>query len=1073
MFTHLNTHSTYSKLQGAASPREILTLAQNYQMPCLALTEVNGIWGFIRFVQSAKEYGILPICGVNLITDTDDIILLTENQIGYENLCRVISLVHDNAHQSLTDLLSSRCSGLFILAHRETALDTLSQFIPDTHLFVELRPGMEELTARRMSQKFNLEMVVTGDVYFLNQEDQPVHRILRAIDHNSTLSQLPPETVKGEQHYFRSEREMIQLFPNSLDAIDNSHYLAERCKTDWSFVNTVFPGMSLKDQHQANEKLRKLVYAGAEKRYGEMRIKSEKLKVKNWLPNQASQAIRNGDIPKVSSQQLSAHPINKVKNRIEYELSLITQKGFAPYFLVVQDIVKQTKSTIGRGSGAASIVSYCLFITQVDPICYNLQFERFIHPERVDMPDIDVDFPWDERDDILEFIFQKYGIERTAMVSNQVCLKPRSAVRETAKVYGLSNEEILAVTKRIGWYVKRSDLLQWVKTDSRFKNVDMDETLETVLKYSGKIIGAFHMSSVHPGGIILVPDEIRKYVPVLTAPKGVQIVEWEKDQVEDSGLLKIDILGNRSLAVVRDTLKQIGLYRNQYMDYHQIQPIGDNKTEALMKSGRTMGIFYIESPATRQLLAKAGVVDFEHVVIYSSIIRPAANRYTNLMLERIHGKPWELLHPDLEFLRESYGIMVYEEQVSTTARVIGGFGYAESDYIRKVISRPALEHLIPKWKQKFVNGALKRGYTQKLADALWGMIQSFSGYSFCKPHSASYAMLSFTCAYLKAHYPAEFLASVISNQGGFYSTYAYLSEARRFGITILLPDINLSNREYKGRKNKIRMGLMAIRNLQQKILVTILEERKVGNFQSLDDFLQRVNPDMSDGIALTNAGCFRDLEPNLTHREIAYRVALYCMEESRSETGMLDAPDNTTAIPPSLTNGDLSHQELIQLERESFGFPISEHPLNKYQPLLQGKIIKAEDIPRFVNQTVRLAGVLITRKVTSTRQKEPMEFVTFEDETDIYEGVMFPEAFKQYGDLLNWETLFILRGKIEEAFGVFTVTIENLSSLQKLSGSTRQRSDNIKKIKQGKKSLNQLFTSPGNSLQLRNTGIAK
>ena len=970
-------------MRGTASLQELLARAKAYGQKYLALTEVNGLWGFIRFVQFAKEADIKPIAGTNILTASYDIILLAENQYGYENMCRIISAVHDDDRCSVVDLLKQWKAGLFVLAHQEAVLEKLSQFIPETHLFVELRPGVTERCAWRLSRIFNLEIVATGDVYFLNPNDQKTHRILRAIDKNETLSQLTPDDYKDKRHYFRSEKEMIKLFPNSLAAINNSRYLAERCKTDWTYVNTIFPGMSLKQTHKANRKLRKLVTEGAKVRYGEI---SE-----------------------------------SIKKRIDYELSLITQKGYAPYFLVVWDIVKQTKATIGRGSGAASIVSYCLFITQVDPIRYNLMFERFIHPERVDMPDIDVDFPWDERDDILDYIFKRYGNERTAMVSSQVFMQPRSSIREVSKVYGLSNEEIKAVTKRIGYLARRTQLLDWIKTDPRFKNLDLDDTLLEIIQQSEKIIGVFRVSSVHPGGVVIVPDEIRKYAPVLMAPKGVQIVEWEKDQVEDSGLLKIDILGNRSLAVVRDTLRQLGLYRSEYMDYHRIQPIGDPKTEALMKAGRTMGVFYIESPATRQLLQKAGKVDFEHVVIYSSIIRPAANRFINIMLERIHGKSWKLLHPDLKCLKESYGIMVYEEQVSMVAREIAGFGYAESDYVRKVISRPALAHLVPVWKNKFVSGAVSRGYSQQLAETLWSMIESFSGYSFCKPHSASYAMLSFTCAYLKAHYPAEFLAAVISNQGGYYSAYAYLSEARRFGIKILSPNVNTSWREYRGRKDRIRMGFMAIKKLQDKAIDAILAERKAGDFQSLNDFLVRVDIDLADAMALTNAGCFAELEPEMNHKEIAFKVAGFYLQDGAGEP---------VRIPYS--REPLTREERITLEIESFGLPISEHPLERYFPVLGDKVRKAKDIPQYVGQTINLAGVYITRKVTSTKKREPMEFVTFEDETDIFECVMFPDVYKEFGDLLNWESLFVMRGKVEVAFGVYTLTVEKLGSLRRI-----------------------------------------
>ena len=975
-------------MRGTIPLMKLITRAKDLHMSHMALTEVNGLWGFIRFVQLAKEQGIKPIAGTNLVTAMDDIILLVENQTGYENMCRIISRVHNDPAVSISNLLRPLYSGLFILAHQNNVLQSLATFIPNSHLFVELRPNITEAEARILANTYQLEIIASGDVYFMSKEDYHTHRILRAIDRNTTLSQLPPDNTKDQRHFFRSEKEMIDLFPSSMAAINNSQYLAERCKTDWTYSNTIFPNLSLKNTHRANKTLRSLVTTGAQERYGNI----------------------NGSL----------------KKRINYELSLIIQKGFAPYFLIVRDIVQQTKSTIGRGSGAASVVSYCLYITQVDPLRYNLKFERFIHPERINMPDIDIDFPWDERDKILDYIFNKYGTERSAMVSSQVFMQPRSSIREVSKVYGLAEEEIKAITKRIGYYSRRSELVKWVQNDRRFKNLNLDDTLMEILKHSEKVMGAFRLSSVHPGGVIIVPDEIRKYVPVLTAPKGVQIVEWEKDQVEDSGLLKIDILGNRSLAVVRDTLKQVGLYRNKYMDYHKIQPVDDLKTAELMKAGRTMGVFYIESPATRQLLTKAGKVDFEHVVIYSSIIRPAANRYTNLMLNRIHGQPWKILHQDLECLRESYGIMVYEEQVSTVARKIAGFSYAESDYLRKVISKPALEHVIPRWKRKFISGAVNRGYTTKLAQTLWEMIQSFSGYSFCKPHSASYAMLSFTCAYLKAHFPAEFLAAVITNQGGFYNPYAYLSEARRFGIRIMPPHINRSFREYRGRKDRIRMGFMAICNLQAKAINTILNERKSGDFASLADFLARVDIDLSDAMALTNAGCFAELEPEITHKDIAFRTAHFYLQNENREP----------LTVPTLT-GNLSRQEKRKLEIDTFGFPISEHPLLNYLPYLGTHIKKAKDIHLYKGKTIALVGIAITRKITATRNRQPMEFVTFEDETDLYECVMFPEAYETFGDLLNWETLFLIQGKVEETYSVYTVTIEKLISLTQM----------IKKIK--------------------------
>lgn len=985
MFVHLNLHSVFSKMSGTATQRELLARAAELGMKQLPLTEVNGLWGFPDFTKAARENGIKPIAGTNLITEKDEAILLATSQKGYSNICHILSARHKEPESDILSLAQNHTQDIFFLSPRKNTLISLLNTVPKSHLFVELRPGMEEASAHSIARQFKLEMVVTGDVYFIRPYDVKTHRVLRAIDKNLTLSQLKKEDFKNSDHYIRTEEEMVHLFPNSLQAINNSFFIAEQCHTDWQF-RTVFPSVN-----EASHKLRKLVYTGAKRRYAEI--------------------------------------TPAVKKRIEYEFSIIIPKGFAPYFLVIADIVEQTNATIGRGSGAASIISYCLSITQVDPIKYNLQFERFIHPERVDMPDIDIDFPWDERDDIFEYAFNKYGLEHTAMVSNQVFMKPRSSIREVSKVYGLSNEEIKSVTKRIGYFTKRRDLLQYIQEDKRFENVDLNETLRDILIQSEKVMGAFQMSSVHSGGLIITPDDIRNYVPVLKAPKGVQIVEWEKDQVEDSGLQKIDILGNRSLAVVRDTLKMVRQYRSgeidaRYTDYHSIPSVGDAKTRYVMENGLTMGVFYIESPATRLLLKKAKVVDFEHVVIYSSIIRPAANRFINIMIERIHGAEWKMIHPDLECLNESYGIMVYEEQLSMVAREVAGFGYADSDFLRKVISRPKLRNEVPAWKKKFIDGAIERGHTEEMAQSLWEMIQSFSGYSFCKPHSASYAMLSFTCAYLKAHFPAEFLAAVISNQGGYYSAYAYMSEAKRWGMRILKPDINLSNNSWKGRKNKIRMGFMAINNLQGKAVENILQARgQGGNFSSLADFIMRTTIDFSDAVALTNAGCFNSLLPEATHQEIAYKVA-YAYSPG----------EKTWPIP----NGNFfkgrvaSIAEKRQLEVRSFGFPVSEHPLEGYRTAIMQKvhaIQKAKDIPAYNGKIITLAGVHITRKMAVTKNKEPMTFVTFEDETDIYECVMFPRVFAQFADLLNWEKVFLITGRVEESFGVLTISVSRLLSL--------------------------------------------
>ena len=995
MFVHLNIHSIYSKMRSTLTLEELIILNKSQQT--LALTDINTVRGFINFVQFAQSNNMAPIAGVNLITNVDEIIILVENDIGYENMCSIITNYYANPNCSAVEFLKENSKGLFVITYQESLLRYLKYIIPDDRLFIELRPGIQESSARKLSKKYKLEIIATGDVYFSKPLDHIYHKTLRAIDCNSTLSNLNSNNYKSTEHWFRKEVDMIDLFPSSLDAINNSHYLAKRCKVEWSFINTIFPGLSLKDTFQANKKLREYTYQGAKKRY-----------------------------QKINSQ---------LKSRIDYELNLITQKGFGPYFLIVKDIVLQTKSTIGRGSAAASVVSYCLFITQVDPIKYNLSFDRFIHPERMSMPDIDIDFPWDERDDIINYVFRKYGDKRTAMVSNQVFLKPRSAIREVGKVHGLPNEQINSITKRIRFFNFNKKLKTKIRNDSGLNNIDLDEKLKEVLRHSKKILGVFRYSSVHPGGVVIVPDKLSKYVPILNAPKGVQIVEWEKDQVEDSGLLKIDILGNRSLAVVRDTIKQINLTSSsndrQYINYHKIQPIEDEKTREIMRAGKTIGVFYIESPSIRQLMAKAGIVNFEHIIIFSSIIRPAANRFTSLMLDRIHGAPWNLIHKDLSFLSETYGIIVYEEQVSMVLMVMTGVGFEEAKTIRKIISRDIDKNKIDNCKNLFLKKSMKRGYEIDVINEVWGMISSFKGFSFCKPHSASYAMLAFTCAYLKTHFTAEFLASVISNQGGYYSSYAYMSEAKRFGIKIKMPDINNSKYEWVGKNSQIQMGFMSIRRIKKKTIKIILDARKSGDFESLNDFLFRVKIDLSDAMALTNAQCFKKLCNEKNHREIAYIVAEFYLNN-----------DNNEPLSNGPIKEELTKSEICQLEYQTFGYPVSTHPLDLYRSFISKNISFACDIPKRVGKSIYLLGVYITSKDTITGKNEQMKFLTLEDETEIYECVLFPKVFSELGDVIQWETLFVLRGEVKKTFGVHTVIVDRIGSLTdwmrkiKVTGST-------------------------------------
>jgi error-prone DNA polymerase len=575
-------------------------------------------------------------------------------------------------------------------------------------------------------------------------------------------------------------------------------------------------------------------------------------------------------------------------------------------------------------------------------------------------------------------------------------------------------------------------------------NVTEDSTLQTwanevcralqlrppwpdIIFRAGQLQGHFRHLSLHPGGVVLVPDEIRRYVPVETSASGWPVIQWEKDQAEDAGLVKIDLLGNRSLAVIRDALVAVHRNTGRLIDYELWDPISDPVTQELIRRGDTMGCFYVESPATRLLLKKlwttmpkarrAHADVFEYLVVVSSIIRPAANVYADDFVRRSHGHPYRSWHPLLdEVLAETHGIMVYQEDVMKVAVALGGFSVHDGDQLRKILSKKHKERQLRDYQRQFYEGAAARDVHRSTTDKIWAMIMSFSGYSFCKPHSASYAQVSFKSAYLRAHYPAEFLAAVISNQGGYYSAFAYLSEGRRMGLTILPPDINASDWAYRGSGRAVQVGLMQLKALRKEFAQRIVVERKNhGAYRSLQDFLVRVNPEIAQATLLIKSGCFDSIAGELTRPALIWR--LFAAQSGK--------PAGCLPIPP-----EYSAQQKLGHELELFGFPLSGHPLEFFKDVVAGRShLPARDLAQHVGKHVTLLGWMVTEKIVSTKQGEPMEFVTFEDQTGLYDATFFPDIYRRCCHLLASDQAYLVTGVVEEHFATVTVTVTRLRPL--------------------------------------------
>ncbi|HET9514638.1 MAG TPA: DNA polymerase III subunit alpha, partial [Gemmatimonadales bacterium] len=709
-----------------------------------------------------------------------------------------------------------------ILSASISFLDRIVSRSGPTDVFAELIPGKERHAVLAAGRRLGLLPVVTNAVRFAHPEDHPRHRLLSAIAANTTLTDrgiasgpsgprddcqpsyrpavLPTSRPAAQppNAWLKPAPDLARHFPDVPEAIDRAAELAERCRYRIPIGERVVPPRYV-EATDALQQLRVLAYQGAARRYG------------------------------------TVAPITR--DRLEHELRIIGQKGFADYFLVVKDIVEHGPTHCGRGSVANSIVSYCLGITHVEPLGAGLLFERFLNPERRDPPDIDLDFPWDERDHILAWVFQRYPLPRAAMVANHNTLKLRGALREVAKVDGRPPAEIREVTRRIPWYSDEVPIEQLLAEHPNFTGLDLPASWQGIARRAGSLVGTPRHLSLHPGGVVIVPGALTDYVPIEPAAKRldgapdltVPVIQFEKDGAEDAGLVKIDLLGNRSLAVIRDGIAAVRANTGRQLDYTSAEAGEDPETRKLFRTGHTMGVFYTESPASRALCIKSKAEDYDILVLNTSIIRPASNRFIRIYLERLHGGAWEPLDPSLrDVLSETFGVMVYQEDVVNVCSVFAGMPLATGDGLRKALSKKRPAKALAAYAQEFFAGALALGRRVETAKEVWHMVMSFAGYSFCKGHSCSYIQVAQQSGYLRAHYPAEFFAAVLANGGGFYATFAYVAEARRAGLTVLPPDVNASGFRTTGRGAEIRIGLQFVKGLSAGASEKIIASRTAG-----------------------------------------------------------------------------------------------------------------------------------------------------------------------------------------------------------------------------------------------------
>jgi len=1001
-FVHLHVHSNYSLSRGGSTGGELLERARSLGMSALALTDTNALYGALPFYTLAREMGIKPIIGA-VIDDPRDpkkyAVLLARSRAGYAQLCQAITDRQLQEDFCLAKCLREHREGLFLLTPDLELAAALAGDWEAGTLFIELvhrGDGASRALLRQQvefARRHRLPVVATNAVFFHDASRYDTHRVLVAIEKNSVLEALRPEELAHPQQYLKSEAEMRRLFRQLPEALTNAARIASACALEFDLGTPMFPHFPLPEGETPYSYLSKLAFDGLRER---------------------------------------CRPLTpEALQRLQYELSVIDQLGFSEYFLIVWDIVnyarKERIPVVGRGSAADSLVSYCLGITAVDPIAYGLYFERFLNLSRTDCPDIDLDFCWKGRDRVVQYVYDRYGADHVAMISTYNTYKGRSAFREVAKAFGLPPGLVNSLSSRLPYYSAKG-IRDAVVSFPECRDFPIDEEpYRTIVSIAETIDGYPCHLSVHVGGIVISREPITEVTPLQEATKGIRITQLDAGPIEALGLVKIDLLGQRSLSLIADTVEMVKRNFGVDIDPERV-PDGDGQAAEVLRRGRTLGCFQIESPGMRNLLVMMQAENRGDVIKGLSLIRPgpASSGMKERFVRRRRGleETTYLVAHLREVLGETHGVMLYQEDILRVAQAVAGFSLAEGDQLRKAISKKRSRENIEALREGFLRGALARGARREGAEAIWSQIANFAEYSYCKAHATTYGHISYAAVWLKARYPAEFLASVLNNQAGFYPPRAYLEEARRWGVRILPLDVHESEVYFTARDRAMRVGFLAVKGLTERTLRRLIQVRVERPFRGLGDFLSRVRPQQAEAEALILVGAFDRF--GRSRPQLLWELELLAKERaSPTDTPLPLGEETEAAAIPSLREFSLSQR--MAFEEEHLEMTPTAHPLALYQEALaEAGLTPASALAERVGARVRVAGILVASRRAPTKENLFMEFLTLEDETGLVEVTLFPVTYQKYGHLVRSIGPFLVEGVAEEQLGAVTLRAERL-----------------------------------------------
>ena len=1057
-FVHLHVHTEYSLLDGFSRLKKLINRCKELNMDAIAITDHGCMFGAIDFYKEAKKAGIKPIIGCEVYTaarslnDKDPnydksqghLVLLAENMTGYSNLIKMVSksYVEGFYYKPRVDMEELRQHSEGIIALSACLAGDVSQALMDRNYekakrltleyrdifgkdnyFLEIQdhnlPEQKEVNAGiiKLSKELDIPLVATNDLHYVNKEDSKIHDILMCIQMGKTVNDPSRMRFGSDEFYLKSREEMEEIFPYAIDALDNTVKIAERCNVEFDFNTIHLPNYDVPEGYTTNSYLRELCFKGLKERY--------------------------------------ENPNEEVIERLNYELSVIEKMGYVEYFLITWDFINYAKENNimvgpGRGSAAGSIVAYTLKITDIDPIKYSLLFERFLNPERVSMPDIDIDFCYERREEVIDYVKHKYGEDHVAQIITFGTMGAKAAIRDVGRVLDIPYNKVDKIAKEIPFALGMT-IDKALDTNPNLRELyENDAETKEIIDISKSIEGMLRHASTHAAGVVISKKPVDEYVPLYKHQDAIT-TQFTMTTLEELGLLKMDFLGLRTLTVIRDALDLIEKNYGKKIDFSKMD-YDDPKVYELLSSGNTLGVFQLESAGMRSFMKQLKPDNFEDIVAGISLYRPGPMDSIPTYIENKNNPDKvKYIHESLRPIMEvTYGCLVYQEQVMQVVRDLGGYSYGRSDLVRRAMGKKKMD-VMEEERQYFIYGkkdedgnveipgCISNGIPEDVANKIFDDMIDFAKYAFNKSHAAAYGVLSYETAYLKAHYPVEFMAALITSvMGNTDKVVEYIRECNALGIDVLKPDINKSFGKFSVEGNNIRFGLAAVKNVGVNVINNIIDERESnGTFTDFVDLVKRLDSkDTNKRVleSLIKCGAFDNISQNRASLMAGYESLLESISMDRKKNiqgqislfdafGTSNETEQFQDIYTMPKREEYEERERLNLEKEVLGMYVSGHPLSQYKEELErktsidnGKLNSLkEDEEAFFSlddREVIMGGMVVNKIIKTTKRNDIMAFIELEDLYGTIEVIVFPQILQRYNAILNEDSIIYVKGRL-------------------------------------------------------------